>query len=192
MELATNQANAVQVSDMDTFSDPYLQMNALAFNVACHQAIFMLCKRPPEPQYLIGDYNLQSASDSEVVKRAEDKNNAKEFFNIVKGTPMAEKLLQFLIERYFPDQSAEWLAVLQQPDKTAVIMQLISVIEQIPQDELDPNTRLHINSLIATARSLVGAPTDQPVPGGASTNEASSPGPSDQSQQAPRAGQAPS
>lgn len=192
MELATNQANAVQISDMDAFSDPYLQMNALAFNVACHQAIFQLCKRPPEPQYLIGDYNLQSASDTEVVKRLEDKNNAKEFFNIVKGTPMADKLLTFLIERYFPDQSQEWNAVLQQPDKNAVIAQLIQVLEQIPQHDLDPNTRLHLNSLIATARGLAGAPTDQPIPGAVAANEAESSGPSNPGQQAVGAGQAPS
>lgn len=167
LELATNQSNSMQIADMDVFSDPYLQMCALSFNIACHQAIFQLCKPPTKPEFLIGDYHLESASDTEVVKRMEDKQNAKEFFNIVKGTPMAEKLLIFLIERYFPDQADEWKAVLEQPDKTAVIAELLNVIQQIPQDALQPEQRLALNSLISTARSLVGQPTDQPIPGSA-------------------------
>lgn len=184
LELATNQSNSMQISDMDVFSDPYLQMSALSFNIACHQAIFQLCKPPTHPEYLVGDYHLSSASDTEVVKRQEDKQNAKEFFNIVKGTPMAEKLLIFLIERYFPDQADEWKAVLNQPDKTAVINELLNVIQQIPQDALQPEQRLALNSLISTARSLVGQPTDQPIPGSAQQPQDGSAPESGPSQQA--------
>lgn len=170
MELASSQANMVEVSDMDVFSSPVLSTLALCFNVADHQAIFGLCKRPPKPELLIGDYNLQSAGDVEVVKRLEDKNNAKEFFNIVKGTPTAEKILVFLIERFFPDQADAWIAALQEPDKNAVIMQLVEIIKQIPLNELPPEVQLAVRNVVATAQSMVGVDIDTPVsgePGGA-------------------------
>lgn len=184
MTLATDQANAVQIDDMDVFSDPYLQMNALAFNIACHQAIFHLCKQPTHPEFLIGDYNLQSASDTEVVKREQDKANAKEFFNIVKGTPAAEKLLQFLLERYFPDQKDQWLAILAQPDKNLIIEQLVSIIETIPANELPPEQRLAINTVVATARSLVGQPNDGGTPGAPGAPQGAAAAPSNEGQQA--------
>lgn len=167
LELATEQASLVISADLDVFSSAYLQAEALAFVIACHQAIFLLCDRPPHPELLLGDYNLQSASDTEVVKRAEDKQNAKEFFNIVQGTPAAEKILKFLIQRFFPDQADEWLAELATPDLRGVIAMLLSIIQNIPQDELPPQQRLELNQIIATTQQLVGGPNNTAVLPGA-------------------------
>lgn len=161
MELATQQANLVVSADLDVFSSPFLDAYGLAFLVATHQALFMLCPRPPEPELLLGDYNLQSAGDTEVVKREEDKANAKEFFNIVQGTPAAEKILHFLIERFFPDQADEWIAELQSPDLRGLVAALLEIIQSVPQDELPPDRRYALNQVVATARQLVGAPNNE-------------------------------
>lgn len=155
MQLATDQAQSNMSTDMDIYSSPVLKTWALCFNVACHQAIFGLCKRPSHPDLLIGDYNLAPAGDVEVVKRAEDKQNAKEFFNIVQGTPAAEKILSFLIERFFPDQADAWLQALAGPDKDAIIMQLLSVLQTIPTDELAPDQQSALAALIQSASSVV-------------------------------------
>lgn len=155
MELATEQANLVITSDMDVFSSPVLLVNALCFNIATHQAIFQLCPQPVHPELLIGNYNLQPAGDVEVVKRMEDKQNAKEFFNIVQGTPAAEKVLKFLIQRFFPDQADEWIDALEAPDKNALIAQLVSVLESIPTNELSPEQKLNLSQLITAARNVV-------------------------------------
>lgn len=164
MELATEQSSMVITSDMDVFSSPVLSTLALCFNIACHQALFMLCKRPMHPELLLGDYNLQPAGDIEVVKRQEDKNNAKEFFNLVQGTPTAEKILTFLIERFFPDQADAWIAALAQPDPKAIIVELLNVIKSIPQDELSPEQKSQLGSLIAAAQSVAGLEGDNNVP----------------------------
>jgi len=156
LELATEQAQTVITSDMDVFSSPTLSTFALCFNIDCHQALFLLAKRPVHPELLIGDYNLEPAGDIEVVKRQEDKQNAKDFFNIVQGTPAAEKILTFLIQRFFPDQADEWIAALQQPDKNAIIEQLVNVLKSVPQDELTPEQKQSLGSLIAAAQGVVG------------------------------------
>ena len=173
LELATEQAQTVITSDMDVFSSPTLSTYALCFNIACHQAIFMLCKRPVHPEMLIGDYNLQPAGDVEVVKRQEDKQNAKDFFNIVQGTPAAEKILVFLIQRFFPDQADEWIAALNQPDKSAIIEQLVSVLQNlqkdIPENALSPEQHGQLAQLISAAQSVVAIPGNggPPKPSGA-------------------------
>lgn len=174
LELATEQANTVITSDMDVFSSPFLSTLALCFNIACHQSIFNLCKRPNRPDLLVGDYNLQPAGDIEVVKRAEDKANAKEFFNIVQGTPTAEKILVFLIQRFFPDQADEWIETLKTPDLRPLVIQLVSILEQAPLDGLTPEQQSGIGNLIATARELVGQPNNNPLSRGASPSQGKS------------------
>lgn len=171
MQLATEQSNSVMTSDMDVFSNPVLSVFGLCFNIACHQAIFNLCKRPVQPELLVGDYNLQPAGDIEVVKRAEDKANAKEFFNIVQGTPTAEKILIFLIQRFFPDQAEEWIETLQTPDLKPLVAQMIEILRTIPTDELDPRQQSDLNNLIATAQELVGVPNNNPLSGGAQPSQ---------------------
>lgn len=158
MELAQNQAQTTISSDMDVFSSPVLKLFGLCFEIARHQAIFALCQRPAEPSLLLGTYNLVPAGDVEVVKRLEDKQNAKEFFNIVQGTPAAEKILIFLIERFFPDQAAEWIAALSGPNKDAIIAELVKVLVAIQQDmkdELTTDQHANLANVIAAASSVV-------------------------------------
>jgi hypothetical protein len=152
-----------------------------------HQAIFLQCKRPPEPWLLVGDYNLQSAGDVEVVKREEDKQNAKEFFNIVaQGNPqLAEKLFIFLIQRFFPDQADEWVSVLQQPDPAAITKQLLQIVKSIPQDDIPIEYRGAVQSVVSTASNMVGLPDDTNVPGQPGTGQAGPPAPSNAMQQNP-------
>lgn len=164
MELATDSAQMIKTVDMDVYSSPVLDTLALCFQIATHQAIFGLCPPPPNPELLFGDYNLQPAGDVEVVKRAEDKQNAKEFFNIVQGTPAAEKILFFLIQRFFPDQADEWLMALSGPDKDGIIMQLIAILQAIPQDELTPDQQNALASVIASAQSVVGNGANPNIP----------------------------
>lgn len=165
MELAATESQNSVTADMDVYSSPVLKILALCFEIARHQAIMGLCKRPPNPELLLGDYNLVPAGDVEVVKRAEDKQNAKEFFNIVQGTPAAEKVLFFLIERFFPDQADEWKLALQGPDKDGIIVQLINVLSALPTDGLTPDQQSAIATIIATASSVVASRDNQAVPG---------------------------
>jgi len=171
MKLATEQTNMVITADMDVFSSPFLQANALCFNIACQQAVFQLCCPPTHPEMLIGDYNLQPAGDIEVVKRAEDKANAKDFFNIVKGTPTAEKILIFLIQRFFPDQADEWIETLKTPDLRPLVIQMTQILQALPLDEVPPEQRANLANLIATAQELVGQPNNSPLSGGTSPSQ---------------------
>lgn len=184
MTLATEQSNMVVSVDMDVFSSPVLLTYALCFNIACHQAIFRLCKQPPKPELLIGDYTLQAAGDVEVVKRAEDKQNAKEFFNIVQGTPAAEKVLTFLIERFFPDQADEWIAALSQPDLKVLVAELLNILKTLPLDGLFPEQISNLRMVIDAAQSVVGVADNGKAPGQSGGAQASGP------QQVPQAQQA--
>lgn len=162
MKLALESSESLKISDLDIFSSAYLEIYSIAFQVACHQALFGLISAPQHPELLIGNYNIQSAGDVEVVKRAEDKENAKEFFNIVQGTPAAEKILIFLIERFFPDQADEWIQALSQPDKDQVILMLVNILKTIPIDELQLSDehKLALRNVIATASSMVAGPNN--------------------------------
>lgn len=176
MELATEQAQTVVTTEMDIFSSPVLDIFALQFKIASHQAIFGLCTPPPDPSLLLGDYNLVPAGDVEVVKRAEDKANAKEFFNIVQGTPAAEKILTFLIQRFFPDQADEWILALTGPDKNAIIMELVNVLTGLMKDignALPPDQRAALTNIIATASSVAAPPNDQGILGQPGQGQAS-------------------
>jgi hypothetical protein len=175
LEMGADQTQETSVTDMDIFSISALDVNALCFNIATHQAIFGLVPQPTDPSLLIGEYNLQCAGDVEVTKRLKDDQNAKELFNIVQGTPLGEKILFFLIKRFFPDQADEWLGALMTPDKDAVIMKLVEVLEGmlediIPSNELTTDQISALRNVIATARAMVeqpgnGAPAS-PSPGG--------------------------
>jgi hypothetical protein len=168
LELGKDQTQETSISDMDIFSIPVLDTNALCFNISTHQAIFGLVPPPTDPSLLVGEYNLQCAGDVEVTKRLKDDQNAKEIFNIVQGTPLGEKILFFLIRRFFPDQADEWLGALAGPDKDAIIMQLVTILEGIPVDELTPDQLSALRNVIATARAVVeqssnGAPAAPPT-----------------------------
>ena len=176
MELATDASQMIKTVDMDVYSSPVLDTLALSFTIATHQAIFGLCTPPPNPELLFGIYNLQPAGDVEVVKRAEDKQNAKEFFNIVQGTPAAEKILSFLIQRFFPDQADEWLLALAGPDKDGIILQLISVLQSIPTNELTPDQQAQLGALISSAQSVVGPGNNAGTPAPAGAGQAGPPG----------------
>lgn len=171
MQLGEAKANDIVSQDMDIYSSPVLDVWALSFNIARHQAVFGLVKQPRDPMMLIGDYNLQPAGDIEVTKRVEDKQNAEQFFNIVRGTPLAEKLMAFLIERFFPDEADKWIAALAGPDKNAIILELINILESIPTDELTPDQQAALRNVIETARSVVDIPNN----GGPANGTASSP-----------------
>lgn len=184
MELAAGQAQEVRTMDVDVYASPWLDIHALCFMIARHQAIFGLCKPPPDPLTLLGDYNLSAAGDVEVVKREMDKQNAKEFFNIVKGTPLAEKMFIFLLERYFPDQASAWKAILSSPDKDAIIQQLVSVLQSLPTDELTPDQQSALANVIAVAQSVVGAPGNPTSTEQTGGGQEQSPAPSNEMQEA--------
>jgi hypothetical protein len=170
MQMGQEKSQDIVSTDMDIFSSPVLDVQVLCFNIARHQAAFGLIKAPTDPLLLFGDYNCQPAGDIEVVKRVEDKQNAEQFFNIARGTPLAEKLMVFLIERFFPDQADKLIASLSEPNKDAIIEQLIQIIEQIPQDELNLEQQSALGNVIATARSMVAQPSNgapNSAPGGA-------------------------
>ncbi len=172
MELAVSQASDIASSDIDVYSSPYLDTYALVFLIARHQAIFELCHPPTDHSQLFGQFQLTPAGDTEVIKLEEDKRNAKEFFNLVKGTPLAEKLFLFLINHYFPDHAKEWAELLSAPNKDAIIAQLVQVLQSIPTDELTSDQRSALQSLIASASDVVSQsgngnvsqPLNQPAP----------------------------
>lgn len=175
MELSTQQTQDIQITDMDVFSSPYLDVYALCFNIATHQALFHLCTPPTHPELLLHDYTLTAAGDVEVVKREEAKRNAKEFFNIVKGTPTAEKILVFLIQQFFPDHADEWIQALSSPDKDQIIIALINALQNAPQDGLTPEQKLALSQLIAAASAVVEQPDNQSVSPSPGDNEKPSP-----------------
>jgi hypothetical protein len=156
MNLATEQSSQLNQTDLDVYSSPFLDVYALCFEIARQQAIWKLCKPPQDTSLLFNDYHVTPAGDVEVVKRSEDRQNAKEFFNLVRGTPLAEKVFAMLIEHFFPDQAAEWKAILQAPDKDQIIAQLVSILQQIPTDELTPEQRTSLQAVIISAQNVVG------------------------------------
>ena len=161
MQLATEQSVEQAGIKTEMFSSAFLDTYALCFLVATHQAIFLLCDRPSDPSLLFGSYNLQPAGDIEIVKREEDKNNAKEFFNIIRGTPAADKLLVFLLEHFFPDQAEEWTAALNQGSKDQLILAMTEVLQTIPRDELSSEQSEQLDSIISAAQSMVATPDNQ-------------------------------
>lgn len=170
MQLATEQSVEQAGVRTEMFSSSFLDVYALCFLIATHQAIFLLCDRPPDPTLLFGSYNLQPAGDIEIVKREEDKNNAKEFFNIIRGTPAADKLLIFLLEHFFPDQAEEWTAALNQGNKDQLIIEMANLLNQIPRDGLTPEQSQQLDTIISAAQSMVATSDNQGAnqpPGGA-------------------------
>lgn len=163
MDLSVKQAESLNVTELDIFSSPFMDVLALCFKIATHQAIFLLCKPPPNPQMLFGDYHLAPAGDVEVLQRDQNKQNAKEFFNIVKGTPIAEKIFAFLMQHYFPDEAEEWLAIMAAPDKDQLITQLVNILQSIPTDELTPEQRTSLRAIIIAAQNVVGGTDDQKI-----------------------------
>ncbi len=164
MQLAESKSSEVATTDMDIFSSPVLDVWVCCLNVARYQAAFGLIKAPKDPSMLFSDLNCQPAGDIEVTKRMEDKQNAEQFFNIARGTPLAEKLMVFLIERFFPDEADKWIAALNDP-KDSLIETLIQIVESIPQDELSPEQRASLANVVATARSVVGQSGNGAPPG---------------------------
>ena len=164
MKLALNTSEKLSAVDIDIFSSPFLDAYALCFEIARQQAIFKLCQPPPNLANLFANLHMVPAGDIEVIKRAEDKENAKEFFNIVRGTPLAEKLFAFLIEHYFPDQADEWIAVLNAPDKDAPIAQLVNILQTVPTDELTPEQRTALQAIIISAQNVVAGSNNSAVP----------------------------
>lgn len=166
MQLAQSKSQEVVGTDMDIFSSPVLDILVTCFNVARYQAAFGLVKVPKDDSTLLfGDYNCQPAGDIEITKRLEDKQNAEQFFNIARGTPLAEQLMIFLIDRFFPDEAEKFKASLADP-KSAMIEQLVNILQSIPQDELTPEQRKSLGDVIASAQQLVttssnGAPPPQ-------------------------------
>ena len=175
LEMAQNKSQMNVTTEMDIYSSPVLDAYALAFLIAEHQAVFNQVERPTHPELLLGNYNLVPGGYVEVVKREEDKQNAKEFFNIVKGTPAAEKILTFLIKRFFPDQADEWIAAISGPDKDGIIIQLINMLQGVMNDlgpSLPPDQRAALTNIIAAASSVVAPRNDStisPSPGGGVT-----------------------
>lgn len=166
MNLATQQSSQLSMTDLDVFSAPFLDVYALCFEIARQQAIFGLCKPPENVELLFNDYHVSPAGDIEVTKRIEDQQNAKEFFNLVKGTPLAEKVFAMLLEHYFPDQAEEWIKILMAPDKDQIILQLVSILQQIPTDELSPEQRTSLQAVIISAQNVVGGGTNAALPNG--------------------------
>lgn len=164
MELANSQSEEQSAIGLTVFSTPYLDVCALCFLIATHQAIFGLCSPPTHPELLYLDYNLQPAGDIEVLKRQEDKENAKQFYGLIKGTPMAETLLKFLFERFFPDQIDAWDEAVQISNKTnelkQTLVQLISILQATPTDELTPDQQSGLGAVLAHAQQLVAEPND--------------------------------
>jgi len=167
MELANAQSKEIASLDLTVFSTPYLDVLALCFLIAQHQAIFDLVPMPPNEECLYHSYHMQPAGDVEIIKRNEEKQNAKEFFEVVKGTPVAEKLIEFLFRKFFPDQAEEWIATMGTQEKLAqmqqTIMQLVGVLQQLPTDELDQIQQSGLSSLIASASAVAGEPSNAPV-----------------------------
>lgn len=165
MQLAVQQHQSLNITELDIFSSPFLDTYAMCFEIARSQAIFMLCKPPSDFALLFGNYDFSPAGDIEVIKRLEERERAKEFFNIVKGTPLAEKLFAFLIQQYFPDQASDWIKVMNTPDKNAIIAQLVNILNQIPTDELTPEQRTALRAVIISAQNVVGPVDNQEISG---------------------------
>lgn len=158
MELAEANAEDNKVIEMDVYSAPVLDVLTLSFNIAVHQAVFGLIPRPQHPELLLLDHNLSPAGDVEVVKRHQDMRHAQEFFNIVQGTPLAQQIFVFLLQKFFPDQADEWIKALEAPDKDQLIAQLVEVLKSVPTDELPEQQRAALRDLIAAAQAVVGVP----------------------------------
>lgn len=160
MDLASSFAREQSGTELTVFSAPFLEIYTLSFEIARQQAIMGLCIPPTHKECLFHRYHITAASDTEVIKREEDKNNAKEFFQVVKGTPAASKMLMFLFNKFFPDQADEWNAAMAQPDLAGALMQALNIIKAIPTDELEPGARNAVASFVATAQTMVGTPAD--------------------------------
>lgn len=165
MDLSASQAAEQAGVKIETFSSPFLDVYALCFLIAQHQAIFMLCQQPEDPSMLFGNFNMQAAGDVEVIKRLEDRMNAKEFFNIIRGTPAADKLLFFLLDHFFPDQADEWKEALNGGNKDQMILTLLEIVKSIPLDELSPEQQRQLNDVVNTAQGMVAASGNGEVPG---------------------------
>lgn len=167
LEMSSSQSNEVASLDLTVFSTPYLDVMALCFLIAQHQAIFELIPTPTDPECLYHSYNMQPAGDIEVIKRLEDRENAKAFFELVRGTPMADKLMQFLFEHFFPDQADDWITVMNQSQETgqlaSMIMQLVNVLKEIPTNELSESQRAGLNNLINAASDMAQQSADAAV-----------------------------
>ncbi len=155
MKLATGVSAKLTSVDVDIFTSPYLDTLALLFEITRHQAIFGLCQPPPDLAVLFTNLHMVPAGDVEVVQREEDRQNAKEFFDIVRGTPLAEKMFAFLLEHYFPDQARDWIAILNEPDKDQLIAQLVQMLQAVPTDELTPEQRTALQAIIISAQNVV-------------------------------------
>lgn len=164
MELANKQANELGSVGLTVFSTPYLDTYGLAFLIAQHQALYGLCIPPVNFECLFRNYNLQPAGDIEIIKREKDKDNAKAFFEVVRGTPMANAILKFLFAKFFPDQMDEWEEMMNEEGKmqqlTQLVQQMTNVLQSIPVDDLTPDQQSGLQSIIAAAQNMVGASPD--------------------------------
>lgn len=158
MQLAQQSSQIQRATSLGVFATPFLNTYGLCFEIARQQAFMMLCPRPEAPELLTGAYSLQPAGDIEIVKRLEDRETATRFFQLIQGTPLAERLIVFLIQHYFPDQANQWIRVLesQEANKDAIIQQLVEILQTVPTEGLDDNQRAQLQSVISAASSMAG------------------------------------
>lgn len=159
MEISNSEQQGEASYGINIFSTPYLDTFALCFLIATHQATFGLCQSPQNPLDLFGNYSLQPAGDIEVIKRLEDRENAKAFFDLTRGTPISNELMKFMFLHFFPDQEQAWEDALNSDQKTqqmaAMMGQMLEILKNIPQDALTSEQQSGLGSVIAAAQSMV-------------------------------------
>lgn len=79
---------------------------------------------------LIGrEFDLRSAGDVDVIKRAELIAQYKEFWPIMQTTPAAIPFLARLLRLSFPDEGNTFATIIEQGDPRALLMQIAKVLE---------------------------------------------------------------
>lgn len=164
MTLASQESQEQQAVDLSIYCNPYLEVYSLCFLIAKHQALFGLCNPPKDIGLLFGNYSFQASGDVEILRRLEERDNAQKFLELARGTPLAEKLLTFLIDKFFPDQSEEWKELIAN-DQTQLIAAMLQVIEAAPTDGLTDEQQASLQSLIGAARAVVAGSGNNQVSG---------------------------
>jgi len=172
-EIQAAQAQKASLSSMQVnlLATVITDVYSLCWEIARWQTMLGLCRGPLVPpgqdpaltiKLLNYPYVFSAAGDVEVIQRAEKKQSLREIWQIMKDTPAAQSVLEYILELYFPDEADNWINDLKAPTNQ-VIEALVGIITTAIQEQrlqVSPDELQSIAGILTTAQSMV-RPTGQ-------------------------------
>lgn len=154
--------SAIQTINLSIFLRQVFTRN---WAIARSQALQgLLNEEVPDPAYLQIPYTVRAAGDSEIVERAELRQNMKDTYPVVAQTPAGIIMLEDILSNMFPAQADKYIAALRQGQagQHQLAQSLGAILQQIVAEHpeiIPPEDMQTLQELIA--QSSAGQPAQQ-------------------------------